>query len=168
LPNVTHPPGLTPAEHVGGPAGRPQPIFSGRVDLEPGRTLTPAEQSVADLLAHEGRQVTAKREVNAQGVKNPDFVVDGVPTELKTISNITSSDMSGALSRRIQEAGKQASHVILDSRGQAGMTKEIAEKAINRAYAAQTERGGGQLQEVRIIGQNFDVTIPYKRSGVQQ
>ncbi len=28
LPNVTHPPGLTPAENVGGPAGRPDAILS--------------------------------------------------------------------------------------------------------------------------------------------
>jgi hypothetical protein len=163
LPNITHPPGLTPAENVGGPAGRPQPIFSGRVDVEPGRTLTPAEQSVADLLAREGRQVTAKRETNAQGVKNPDFVVDGVPTELKTISNITSSDMSGALSRRIQEAGRQAPHVIIDVRGQVEITQAMTEESIVRAYATQARRGSNRTQEVRIIGENFDITIRYKK-----
>jgi hypothetical protein len=161
LPNFTHPPGLTPAENLGGPAGRPQPIFSGRVDVEPGRTLTPAEQSVADLLAREGRQVTAKRETNAQGVKNPDFVVDGVNTELKTVSNLTGKDMGAGLSRRILEGASQASHVIIDARGQAGITREIAENAAKRAYGAQKRLGKITLQEVRVIGQDFDVIIPY-------
>jgi hypothetical protein len=164
LPNVTRPPGLTPAENVGGPAGRPQPIFSGRVDVEPGRTLTPAEQSVAELLASEGRQVTAKREINAQSVKNPDFIVDGVNTELKTVSDITSSDISGALSRRIQEASKQASHIIIDARQQAGLSRELAERSAVRAYKAQESFGTVRIEQVRIIGRDFDITVPYTPS----
>jgi hypothetical protein len=164
LPNVKHPPGLTPAENVGGPAGRPQPIFSGRVDVEPGRTLTPAEQSVAELLASEGRQVTAKREINAQSVKNPDFIVDGVNTELKTVSDITSSDISGALSRRIQEASKQASHIIIDARQQAGLSRELAERSAVRAYKAQESFGTVRIEQVRIIGRDFDITVPYTPS----
>lgn len=97
-------------------------------------------------------------------VRNPDFGIDGVKTELKTVSNITKTDadgLSAKLSQRIGEADSQASHVILDVSNQPGMTKEVAERSINRAFGKQRRLAGDKLQEVRIIGKDFDVTLPY-------
>jgi hypothetical protein len=41
------------------------------------------------------------------------------------------------------------------------MTKEIAERAVNRAFGNQRRRGSEAIQEVRIFGKDFDVTIPF-------
>lgn len=136
----------------------------GHLEVEPGRTLTPEEQRVADLLVAEGCHVIAKAESTTHGVKNPDFEVDSVLTELKTISNLTGKNLGGSLGRRILDAKSQAPHAIIDVRDQAGMTREVAENAAKRAYVAQTISGKVRLQEVRIIGKDFDVTIPYDPS----
>lgn len=133
----------------------------GRLEIEQGRQLSDVERKVADKLVAEGRNVKAPKEINQQGVKNPDFEVDGVKIELKTIENITSADISGAMSRRIYEAGKQAPNVIIDASNQAGTTKEIAKEAIIRTYALQNRTGNQRLQEVRIIGKDFDITVKY-------
>lgn len=136
----------------------------GHLEVEPGRTLTPEEQRIADLLVAEGCHVIAKAENTAHGVKNPDFEVDGILTELKTISSLTGKNMGGSLGRRILDAKSQATHAIIDVRDQAGMILEVAENAAKRAYVAQTISGKVRLQEVRIIGKDFDVTIPYDPS----
>ena len=132
---------------------------TGKLEVEVGREMSDAEKSIADKLVAEGRQVKAPKEVNIRGVKNPDFEVDGIKTELKTIENITSADMGGAISRRIYEAGKQAPNVIIDATNQAGMTKEIAENAAERAFLLQKRTGNERLQEVRLIGKGFDFTV---------
>jgi len=119
-----------------------------------GRTLSEAESAVADLLASEGRLV----EVVAEGTaRTSDFLVDGVPTELKTVSNITSRDMSGALSSRILDGAGQAGNIIIDARGQVGLTQAEAARAIRRAYGADKL---SRLQEIRIIGNGFEITVP--------
>ena len=130
----------------------------GKLEIEPGRTLSPQEQRIADKLVSEGKQVKAPKEVNQQNVKNPDFEVDGVKTELKTIENVTSADIGGATSRRIYEAGKQAPNIIVDVTNQPGMTKEIAENATKRAFLLERNSGNNRLKEVRMIGKDFDFT----------
>ncbi|HVV84667.1 MAG TPA: hypothetical protein VHE35_16490 [Kofleriaceae bacterium] len=130
------------------------PEGNGRLIVPPGRTLSPAEQEIADLLVNEGRTVEA---VTESAKKTADFLVDGVPTELKTISNISSKDPSGALARRILEGGSQGNHVIVDVRAQAGMTRDDALRAVRRAYGADK---AGRIQQVRVIGAGFDETVP--------
>lgn len=144
---------------------------SDKLEIEPGRALPPAEQKIADKLVAEGKTVKVPKEIeNQAGVRNPDFEVDGVKTELKTVSNVKKTDadgLSAKLSQRIGEASSQAPNVILDVSDQAGMTKDIAERAVKRAYGRQTEqlrRGeltNVKINEVRLIGKDFDVTVPY-------
>ena len=142
-----------------------------KLEIEDGRTLSQSEQRFADKMVSEGKVVKARKEVNIEGVKNPDFEIDNEITEFKHISDLkgTNADkLSGGLSRRILDGGSQASKVTLDVTDQAGMTKEIAERAVNRAFGRQTQmiRLGDipapKLLEVRVYGKDFDVTISYK------
>lgn len=133
----------------------------GSLIVDDARILSPQESRIAHLLVREGYQVRALAEVTASGIRTADFLVNGVRVELKTISNITSPDMSGALSRRIQEGAGQASHIIIDAGNQQGMTVDIAETAIRRVYGAQTYRNDSRIQQIRIIGDDFDITVPY-------
>jgi hypothetical protein len=126
----------------------------GRLIVPAGRSLSLEETVVANQLLDEGRTVEALAESN---VRTADFLVDGVRTELKSISNITSSDPSGALGRRILDGAGQAAHIIADVRRQAGVTEELAQRAARRAYGAdRTQR----IQSIRLIGQGFDITVP--------
>lgn len=122
-----------------------------------GRTLTPAEWNIVDQLTREGRTVRVLEESTQQGVRTADFLVDGVRTELKTISNLTSPDLSGALGRRILEGAGQAPHIIADVRQQAGLTRALAERAVRRAFGADSAR---RIQQIRVIGHEFDLTVP--------
>ena len=89
-----------------------------------------------------------------------DFVIDGVRTELKTLSGVeneTSNGISAAIANRVMNARGQASHVFVNGRGQRGITKEIAERGIRRAYGADDK---AEIQSIRIIGPDFDITVP--------
>ncbi|TLD39877.1 MAG: hypothetical protein JETT_3854 [Candidatus Jettenia ecosi] len=130
---------------------------TGRLIVASGRTLSTEEMVIAQMLVNEGRTVRALAASSRQGVRTADFIVDGVRTELKSISNLTSRDISGALGRRILEGAGQAPHVIADVRQQAGMTWDLAQRAIRRAFGADTAR---RIQQIRIIGRNFDTTVP--------
>lgn len=133
----------------GGPGGG-----GGRLIVPAGRTLSAEETAIANQLVAEGHTVEALAE---SSVRTADFLVDGVRTELKSISNITSPDPSGALGRRILDGAGQAPNIIADVRQQAGMTEELARRAARRAYGADQ---GGRIQNIRLIGQGFDVTVP--------
>lgn len=126
----------------------------GRLIVPAGRTLSTEETAIANQLVAEGHTVEALAE---SATRTADFLVDGVRTELKSISNITSPDPSGALGRRILDGAGQAPHIIADVRRQAGMTEELAQRAARRAYGADR---AGRIQSIRLIGQGFDVTIP--------
>lgn len=127
---------------------------AGRLIVPAGRTLSAEETAMANQLVAEGHTVEALAE---SSVRTADFLVDGVRTELKSISNITSGDPSGALGRRILDGAGQAPNIIADVRQQAGMTLELAQRAARRAYGADS---AGRIQNIRLIGQGFDVTVP--------
>ena len=57
------------------------------------------------------------------------------------------------------DAQGQAPNVIVDVRQQSGMTREIAERGIRRAYGADNA-SGAKIQSIRVIGNGFDVTVP--------
>ncbi|XXF79126.1 hypothetical protein P2318_05075 [Myxococcaceae bacterium GXIMD 01537] len=86
--------------------------------------------------------------------RTADFLVDGVPMELKTISALTARDISGALARRILEGAGQAAHIIVDARRQAGMSIDVARRACARAFGADTTR---RIRAIRVIGRDFDI-----------
>jgi Contact-dependent growth inhibition CdiA C-terminal domain len=158
---------------VGKVASPTTPVISvvpkGKLVIEAGRTLTFEESIIANKLAREGKIVEVPIEASNKGIQNvrtPDFIVDGVKTELKTISNLKGKDMSASLSRRILDGAGQGSNIIIDARNQIGMTEEIAKSSILRAYGAQRKLNNIRISEVRVIGSNFDITLRYK-SGVK-
>ncbi len=127
---------------------------AGKLILPAGRTLSEEELLIANQLVKEGHTVEALAEGTT---RTADFLVDGVRTELKTVSNITSKDVSGALGRRVLDGAGQAPNIIMDCRGQAGITRELAERAARRAYGADK---GGRIQNIRFLGPDFDFTVP--------
>jgi len=125
---------------------------AGRLILPVGRTLSVEELQIAAILAREGRTVEAVVEGTT---RTADFLVDGVATELKTVSNLTGKDLSASLARRIVDGAGQASNIIIDGRGQAGLTPDLARRAIARAFGADA-----RLLSVRILGEGFDIVVP--------
>jgi Contact-dependent growth inhibition CdiA C-terminal domain len=138
----------------------------GKLEFEPNAKASTAELKTANKLVNEGKSVKVLKEIeNQKGVRTPDFEVDGVKTELKTVENIRKVDadnLSKSISRRILEAGGQAKNIILDVSNQNGMTKEIAERAIKRSFGRLRELGSNQIKEVRVIGKEFDIVVEYK------
>lgn len=126
---------------------------AGRLILQAGRALSFEEMDVAAILVKEGHTVEALAEGTT---RTADFLVDGVATELKTVSKLTGKALSASLSRRILEGARQASRVIIDARRQAGLTRELAKEAILRAYGADKL---GRLTWVRIIGNGFGFAL---------
>ncbi|GIN14188.1 hypothetical protein J26TS2_40550 [Shouchella clausii] len=91
--------------------------------------LTSAERKVVDDLLANGKKVKIIPTSTQSGVKTPDFLVNGVKTELKTLKN---PNINTGVTR-IQKGLKQgAETVIIDGR-QAGLTTEQARQIINRA-----------------------------------
>ena len=128
-------------------------VLTGNLD-----TLTDAERRVTEDLLASGRNV----ELIPRGTnRTPDFKIDGVLHELKTISGVRKTDieaLSGSLSSRIMQGRGQADHILIDARDQLGMTREVAEKGIKRAYGADLLKGE-KIQSVRVIGNGFDITV---------
>ena len=79
------------------------------------------------------------------------------------LKRTTPDKLSARLPGRILDGGSQASKVTLDVTDQADMTKEIAERAIKRAFGNLNDRGLNNFKEVRIYGKDFDITIPYSQ-----
>lgn len=91
--------------------------------------LKPAERRVANDLIAEGKTVERIPESTKHGEKTPDFKVDGVLTELKSLQNPNVNTGVG----RIKDGFKQlAEKVIIDGR-EAGLTKEQAQQILERA-----------------------------------
>ena len=120
--------------------------------------VTKAERKFAQELLDAGKNV----EVIPRGAgRTPDFKIDGVLHELKTLSGVvdqTSDGISKAIANRVMNGRGQAGHIIVDARGQAGITREIAERGIRRAFGADAAKKG--IQSIRIIGIDFDIIVP--------
>jgi len=90
--------------------------------------LSQAERTMVDDLLSQGKNVEIVPRSNESGVKTPDFKVNGVFTELKSL-NGTSLNTPVT---RIQDGFKQgASTVIIDGRA-SGLTAEQANTVIDR------------------------------------
>jgi len=121
--------------------------------------LNPEEANFAREQLAQGKTV----EVVPRGAgRTPDFIIDGQRIELKTLSGVadTSADgISKAIARRVMDGRGQSTDIVVDARGQAGITQEIAERGIRRAYGADNVTGG-KITSIRVIGPGFDITVP--------
>ena len=133
--------GRTAHVDTGGPAAVPaQPnpqaaagpgATPGRID-ESTRPFNPDERRLAEKLQAEGRDVKALPESTTG--RSPDAVVDGVPTEFKSIQPTTSPADSSTV-RNILRASKakggQARTIIIDGE-QSTLTRSEAERGVRR------------------------------------
>ncbi len=113
--------------------------------------LEAAEAKFVKDVLNSGRTVEI---IQTSTGRTADFIIDGKVYELKTVSNIANTSperLSGAISSR-----------IMDGRGQSGMTREIAERAIIRAYGAD-DRIGSEIQEIKIITNDGTISISRRR-----
>ncbi|USG64978.1 hypothetical protein NDK47_23095 [Brevibacillus ruminantium] len=98
--------------------------------------LTDAEKKVVNDLTARGKNVEIIPKDPNSKVKTPDFKVDGVKTELKTLEN---PNVNTGITR-IQKGLKQgAETVIIDARD-AGLTVDQAKQIINRASGTYPNR----------------------------
>ena len=118
-----------------------------------------AERAFVERELTQGRNIDA---ISRGTGRTPDFNIDGTRTELKSISGVvnTSSDgISAAMSNRILNGRGQASNIVVDMTNQNGITREIAERGIRRAFGADNVTGSS-IQSIRVVGPNFDITVP--------
>ena len=112
--------------------------------------LTLAERSVANELVAGGNVI----EAIPRGIgRTADFFINGVPTELKTVSNIvnqTSDGISSSVSSTIMGARSQSPYILIDTRGQPGMTLEIAERSAERAIGRDRDTGA-KIKNITIL-----------------
>ncbi|MEU9617407.1 hypothetical protein AB0D56_38785, partial [Streptomyces sp. NPDC048209] len=81
---------------------------------ESAKTFDSEERKVADLLAGEGRHVKAVLESRKDGQRTYDALVDGVPTEFKSLRP---GATSGTVKNQLNSAKGQAMDAIVDARG---------------------------------------------------
>jgi len=121
--------------------------------------LTAVEQSFVREMVAGGKTVEI---IPTATGRTADFFINGTRYELKTMSNVvnqTSDGLSKALSSTIMNARGQSGNIIIDARGQAGMTPEIAGRGIIRALNRDAEVGS-KIQNVTVITPQGTVYIP--------
>jgi hypothetical protein len=104
---------------------------TGKLILQGGVKLSQDELKVGAELAGRGHEVIA-RPASRVG-QSADFLVDGKPTELKTISNVKSNSVGEAVTKTIEKATKQGKNVIIDARNQHGLNEANARRAVQNA-----------------------------------
>ena len=88
-----------------------------------------------------------------------DRIVDGEPTEYKTLTGVSGPDadkLSKVIASVAMNARSQAPHVVVDARSQPAMTAVAARRGIQRAFGAdravaQLVGGGPKIGSVRVI-----------------
>jgi hypothetical protein len=133
----------------------------GKLALQGGVKLSSDELKVGAELAGRGHDVIARP---ASGVgRTADFLVDGKPTELKTISNVKADSATTAVTKTIKTATKQAKNVIIDARNQRGLTEADGLRAVDRAFR---ETPKSALSSVQFLGRDgtdsFEFTVTRK------
>ena len=90
--------------------------------------LSQAERTMVNDLLRQGKNVEIVPRSNVQGVKTPDFKVNGVLTELKSLEG---TSLNTPVTRIQKGFGQGAQTVIIDGRA-TGLTAEQANTVINR------------------------------------
>ena len=99
--------------------------------------INPTERGMVEELLNQGKNVEL---VPRGSTKTPDFLVDGVPTELKTLESAGKNTLKNA----IQKASEQGQQVLVDARN-VPITAENAHQQILRAQGNLTKSGKSSL-----------------------
>lgn len=130
-------------------------LATGKID-ESANTFSPAERKVAERLAAEGHDVTALKPSTEPRVRTPDALVDGTPTEFKTV-NASMPDSTKIM--RVLDAsarnGGQARDIIIDVEN-SSLTPEEALRGIQRFKGL----GKDAYDKITIWGNGWTVTGP--------
>jgi hypothetical protein len=138
-------------KNIGKKERKPETPKRGRVD-ESAKPFSQEERKIADLLAGEGKEVTAVKESSVPGQRTADAVVDGKPTEFKSVADgATNTNVKNAL----DSAKGQADNAIVDGRG-TGLTQEEAQRGLNRFLGANPDR----MTSIRIVGDGWQISWP--------
>ncbi|WP_183157733.1 hemagglutinin repeat-containing protein, partial [Burkholderia pseudomallei] len=122
--------------------------------------LTAAERGFVNEMVSGGRTVEVIPSSNVG--RSGDFLIDGKKYELKTMTNVVKQDSDGlskAISSTAMDARGQSGDIIIDARNQAGMTPEIAQRGIGRAYSRDTDTGA-KIQSITVITPQGTVYVP--------
>lgn len=107
-------------------------------------------------LLNEGNNVTLLKESTEEGVYSADLLVNGIRTEIKEISNMTSDKLGERVKETFEKAIKQAGsggNIIIDVTKQQGATKELLENTIIRLKGKAKDS-----YNYRVVGQGFEIT----------
>ncbi|MCP4696289.1 MAG: hypothetical protein GY862_05515 [Gammaproteobacteria bacterium] len=118
------------------------------------RRIEENEAKIDEYLLNEGRNIRKNPLEGIEGAgRQGDRIIDGIKTEYKTLeSGATSTTVKNVINNSIRKGG-QARQVIFDARG-SGLTKEQALEGIKRAMGISR----GRIDEIRVIGNGFDVS----------
>ncbi|MHC9293482.1 hypothetical protein ACRCUN_13500 [Mycobacterium sp. LTG2003] len=137
-----------PEEQNPGPKPPPR---RGTID-ESAKPFSPEERKVADLLADEGKEVRSVKEAETPGQRTPDAIVDGKPTEFKTLGEDASNS---TVKNALNSAKGQADNAIIDGRG-SGISQEEARRGLDRFLGVNPER----MTSIRIVGDGWEIVWP--------
>lgn len=128
------------------------PLDTGSID-ESSKAFDPKEGRIARLLESEGHEVSSVLESTEPRVRTPDSLVDGVPTEFKSLQpGATAASVKNDLTR----AKGQARDAILDARG-SGLSYPQAYEGIGRFLKA---NGIKRMRTIRILGDGYEIHFP--------
>ena len=121
----------------------------GKLLLKDGVKLTPDEAKIAGEFARRGHEVIAS--APSRVGKSADFLIDGKPPELKTISHVAPDSAGRAVTQTIKNATRQAKNVVIDARGQRGLTETTARSAVKRAL---DELPASRIGRIEFLGRD--------------
>ena len=130
----------------------------GKLVIDAGARLNPAESKVASELAARGHEVVAK--APSLIGRSADFIIDGKSTELKTMSNVRPDAANNCFADLVDEAKKQAPNIIIDARAQRGLTRENVQLRLDRLLSDSSKTS---LKSVIVMGRDakgaFEVKV---------
>lgn len=121
--------------------------------------LTVAEQGFVNEMVAGGRTVEV---IPTSTGRTADFLIDGRQYELKTMTNVSNQTFDGlskAISTTAMDARGQSGNIIIDARGQPGMTADIAERGVSRAYGRDNV-SGQKIKSITVITSEGTVYVP--------
>ncbi|WP_143645223.1 PrsW family glutamic-type intramembrane protease [Streptomyces antioxidans] len=124
----------------------------GAID-ETEKAFSPKERRIAETLQSEGKDVKALKESPVDGIKTPDALVDGVPTEFKTLQPGAASN---AVKNTLNTAKKQSRDAVVDARG-SGLDESAAREGMGKFLR---NNPPGRMSSIRIIGDGYNINWP--------
>jgi len=117
------------------------------------KAFNPKERRIAEALQNEGRHVKALKESSVEGQRTPDALVDGVPTEFKTLDPGAGAN---SVKNTLNTAKKQARDAIVDARG-SGLDETGAREGLGNFLR---NNPPGRMNSIRIIGDGYNIRWP--------